>query len=383
MQKIEIDALVSERTRESRTLDYKESLEDLRTEKAKVDLLCDVASFANTIGGSILVGVTEERDSKNEQTGVPEVALGLANFNHDFELKRIENILATGIEPRVGITPEIIDGFHDGPVLALHIRPSWVGPHMVRNGRFYGRDNTGRKLMDYHMIRNSFISFLSLNEAVRSFQRERVGAIFEGKAPVHINAKSLLVIHALPISAFVPAATRNIPLDDLQGQAYRFGFGTYIPRGRPNLDGLLLVQPFNSGGCYQYVQAFRHGVFEKVHADIAGVDRGVAVVSGKYVAEIIETTVRGFLEAQRELGLDAPVVLMVTIKGVLGHRIAEGGGGHLLRLRDQACFDRDELAFPEFLCDDLQGPYDSLINDLLNIFWQAGGLSEGAPQAQA
>jgi hypothetical protein len=374
MEKRDIDALVSGRVPEGPTIDYKESLGDLDSEKSKSEFLRDVSSFANTAGGIIYFGIKEERDDKNQPTGFPAKALGLAGFNHDGDVTRILNIVATGIEPRIGISPEVIQGdFPNGPILALHVHQSWAGPHMTRDGRFFVRDDRAKRPMDYHMIRSSFISFLSLNEAVRSFQRSQATAILAGNAPVTLGSQGTLVIHAMPISAFVPATVKSIPLVELRQQSNRFGFVGGVV-GQPNLDGLLIYQR----GAPDYVQMFRNGIMERAVGEITGTWEGEPVVYGPRIIETVTETVRGFLVAQRELGLEAPVVVTMVAQGVHGHKLVhERQVAHPKLMRGWQRFDRDELWLPDRICDDLDGSLDSLVNELLVIFWQAAGFDEG------
>jgi hypothetical protein len=52
---------------------------------------------------------------------------------------------------------------------------------------------------------------------------------------------------------------------------------------------------------------------------------------------------------------------------VSGLRFYEGG------------FDRDEVVLPEMVWEDRESPADALIEELVDIFWQAGGSDEKAP----
>lgn len=373
MEKSDIDALVTDRIREVRTIDYKEIIGNLGEERVKVELLRDVASFANTMGGVIYFGVKERRADNGRHTGEPESACGLEGFNGDEDIRRIENILATGIEPRVWIETEEVKGFEKGPVLALRVRQSWAGPHMVRDGRFYARDNTGKKPMDYHMIRNSFISFLALNEEIRSFQRDRVKAILEDRTPLRLDSDARLVIHALPVSAFNPVTRRLIPINELENRAGMVSFGS-TRRGRANLDGWV-VPHTSKGGTKEYVQMFRNGILERVHTGFTWDECGEQYVIGRDIIEMLVKGVRGLLDTQRSLGIQPPIIVMVAVKGVAGRKLTHSTQGFVFT----GTFDRDEFVLPEMICEDFDAPNDNLIQELVNIFWQAGGSNEEAP----
>ena len=378
MEKRDIDAMVAAKTPESRTLDYKGCLDDLGSDAGKLELLFDISAFANTAGGRLIYGVSEARDEEGNKTGEPGEALGLESFDREGELTRIENILAAGIEPRVRITPELIDGFPKGPVLVLWIHQGLVGPHMVKyKGKiyFYSRDNTGKKPMDYHMIRDSFISFLSLNESVRSFQQERLAAIYGGNAPHTLGDEALIVAHAFPLSAFVPAAKMNIPVSKMKEQVNTVTISTTATYGpRVNLDGIVIPHK-SQGGTDEYVQIFRTGIVERVHTGFlwqSGQQPPVVVADD--IERIIRNGIAGMLAAQRALKVDSPIVVMVAAKGIGGFSLSFGASqGFSLR---PSAFDRDEFVLPEVVCEDWSASVDDLADQVLTYFLQAGGIEE-------
>lgn len=143
LTKADIDDMVANEVREGRSLDYKRDLPG-RKEGEKKEFLQDIASFANAVGGYILYGMGERVDAP----GVPASPRGLAGINADEEIRRLDQLVLSGIDPRVpGVRMRAIDGFADGPVLAVHIPRSWAAPHMValnRDSRFYSRTNAGK-----------------------------------------------------------------------------------------------------------------------------------------------------------------------------------------------------------------------------------------------
>ncbi|MER9353737.1 ATP-binding protein [Mesorhizobium sp. M0514] len=90
----EIEALVTFRRSESRTLDFKEAL-PAGDHKGVRDFLADVTAFANTDGGDIIIGV---RDDKN---GVAAEVVGIGRIGLDQELRRIDDQLRTLVDHRV------------------------------------------------------------------------------------------------------------------------------------------------------------------------------------------------------------------------------------------------------------------------------------------
>jgi len=124
--KADIDALVTNAVAEGRTIDYKRTLPG-GTDDEKREFLANVSSFANAAGGDILYGVEEDK-------GIPTAANGLPGIDPDAEILRLDNIIRSGIEPRVpAVQIKAVDGFSAGPVMVLRAPKSWSSPHMSRS----------------------------------------------------------------------------------------------------------------------------------------------------------------------------------------------------------------------------------------------------------
>src|SRR4051794_2858709 len=84
------------------------------------EFLKDVTSFANTAGGHLVIGV-------DESEGIPTAPLcALTAINVDEELQRFENLLNSGIEPRVfGIQMKAVQIAAGGVVIVIRVPKSW------------------------------------------------------------------------------------------------------------------------------------------------------------------------------------------------------------------------------------------------------------------
>src|SRR5690349_6232565 len=68
IEKRDIEALVADRVRESKSIEYKQELPG-NADKQKREFLADVSSFSNAGGGDILFGIKGARDSDGKATG--------------------------------------------------------------------------------------------------------------------------------------------------------------------------------------------------------------------------------------------------------------------------------------------------------------------------
>jgi len=119
-----LQALIDNEVIEHKTIEYKRALPG-DSAKEKKEFLADVSSFANASGGDLVYGITEDR-----QTGKPKALDGLDTENIGQEILRLDNIIRTGIQPRlpsVTISPPIP---LENSKLALIVRipKSWTSP---------------------------------------------------------------------------------------------------------------------------------------------------------------------------------------------------------------------------------------------------------------
>ena len=120
----DLQSLPADGSPESKTLEYKLKL-PLSTDKDKKEFLADASSFANAGGGDLIYGI-------GAIDGRPIDIPGLADFNEDKDVLRLESSIRDGIEPRVqGVQFRTIEGFSNGPVLIIRLPRSWAAPHMV------------------------------------------------------------------------------------------------------------------------------------------------------------------------------------------------------------------------------------------------------------
>jgi|SRR5215213_1953265 len=159
----DIRDLVTNNVLERRTLEYKALLPD-NSDSSKKEFLADVSSFANTIGGDLVFGITE-------QGSVLSNDLGIAVTDIDAEIARLNSIIRDGISPR--IQPDIISipADLDKRVVIIRVRGSLEGPHRVvykAHDRFYARNSNGKYPMDVLELRAAFAQSSNLIERIRS-----------------------------------------------------------------------------------------------------------------------------------------------------------------------------------------------------------------------
>jgi hypothetical protein len=154
----DLQFLIENQVREGYQIEYKQAvLRDGKEKQDKIDFLASVTSFANTIGGDLLIGV-------EALSGLPVGITGWQGADLDKEKLRIENLLRDLVEPRMGFTIREIPCSNGNFVMMIRVPWSWAQPHMLKIdqlNRFYYRHSAGKDIMNVTQLRavRSVVSF--------------------------------------------------------------------------------------------------------------------------------------------------------------------------------------------------------------------------------
>jgi len=365
--KADIDALLATGVPEGRTIEYKLTLPG-STDQDKKEFLADISSFANAAGGDLLYGVAAQK-------GVPTATPGLEITDADAEIQRLDSMIQAGIDPRIpGVRIKGINGFPQGPVLLIRIPQSWTSPHMVTfkgTSRFHTRNSAGKYQMDVTEIRAAFLMAEAIPERIRRFRDGRLSKIIAGETPLPMDSGAKMVLHLLPVSSFskpttvdVLAVSRNCVLLPPMGAS---GFDG----GRMNLDGCVTFWHPSDNPCYTYAQLFRSGAIEAVDGfTLTGTEQGIPAVA--YEQELIRAT-GSYLKLLPQLGIEPPIIVMLSMIGVKGFKMATGPR-FVFRSRVPV-IDRDILPLPEIVLEDLSGDPAAILRPIFDSVWQSAGLN--------
>ncbi|MCH8282307.1 MAG: ATP-binding protein [Chloroflexi bacterium] len=187
-----IRRLVDTREPEGVRLDYKEQ-QKVETQQDRRELAKDITSFANELGGTLVYGVPEERDSP-QAAPTPRRPYGIDAVPGIVET--IENIFVsviTPLLPEYRIRPVELSEYQGNMCYVIWTPESWAGPHMVfgyndlrfyRRGQFRSIPMAERDVEDRYrrrlMMRSAAEEFLVSAEAshlLRSYRRTQAKTI--------------------------------------------------------------------------------------------------------------------------------------------------------------------------------------------------------------
>jgi hypothetical protein len=384
--KSDIDSLIENEVNERRTIEYKQILPGNR-DSDKKEFLADVSSFANTVGGELYFGIVDKRDGNGTQTGIPDSAPGLNGINPNAEVLRLENMIRDGIKPRIaGLQMRAIDGFGAGPVLILRIAKSFAAPHMVTfqdHSRFYARNNAGKYVLDVGEIRRAFAISESLPEKVRNIRLDRVARIMADETPLILppaQENVRFVLHLIPVISL--DSTFSIDLSALEYKTDKIkpmNSGGW--NHRYNSDGFVTHSVNSTDQCWSYVQVLRNGILESVEGGcvqrVGFSQRPLVRLAA--VEQFLIQNVEGLFRLYPMLGVEPPVVVLLTVLGGKGLGIATGG----FSLRNGHPIDRDELLLPDVLVENFNGPVATEMRPVFDALWQAGGCAKSLSYDQS
>lgn len=366
----DLTAFVSGGVREARDLEFKQIIPG-NSDADKKEFLADVTSFANAGGGDIIYGMREE-------DGVAAEALGLTDFNEDTERLRLESIIRDGVAPRVpGINMWAVTGFSRGPILIMRIPRSWTGPHMVTfkgSSRFFSRSSNGKFQMDVTELRSAFEGTAELPTRIARWRDERLGRVVANEGPIRLNGNACLVMHLVPLESF--GAEWRFHATDMKGLQVPFQpLGTNGWDHRLNIDGLVTFSRDRNDTelALNYTQLFRSGRVEAVTANVLTErDNAKWIASIWYEQEIIGTT-SSYLKALKGLGVQPPIVFLLSITGCRGAYMYcdawRSGYG-------SAPLDRDVVLFPEVIIESVDDDLPTNLRPVFDAVWNACGLPQ-------
>ncbi len=315
-----LQALIDNEVSERKTIEYKQVLPG-NSDKEKEEFLADVSSLANASGGDLIYGIVEDR-----QTGTPKSLDGLDIENPNQVILRLDNMIRTGIQPRlpsVTISPPIpLD--NSKVVLVIRVSKSWISPHRVTfkgHDKFYSRSSNGKYPLDVGELRVAFNLSETVTERIRNFRIDRISKIFANETPVPFYETAKIVLHLIPIISFNPAQSYDIgkiasrpaimPPIHCSGWNHRY-----------NLDGFLTYGRDQDKKVYSYVQLFRNGIIEAIDGSMLEPNEcGFTIPSRVYEQELINSF-KSYLNILSALTAEPPMYIFLTLLSVKGYSMA-------------------------------------------------------------
>jgi hypothetical protein len=357
-----LQVLIDNSVFEAKTIEYKRELPPKLDKEKKIEFLADVSSFANAGGGDLIYGITAEN-------GIPKSLDGLIIDDIDGEILRLENMIRTGIEPRIpAVRTQPVPLKNSNVAVVIRIPKSWISPHRVKhNDKFYSRSSNGKYPLDVSELRITFNLSETITERIRNFRLDRIAKIFANETPVPFYNGAKILLHLVPVTSFNPA--QNYDITKVASQPiimppiHAFGWD-----GRYNLDGFLNYSKDQVGKSHSYVQFFRNGIIEAVEGALLNTNSGKLYIG--YEQELINS-LGGYLSRLKTLNVELPIFVFLTLLGVKGYSMGVNKWDY--DIEEVQTIDRDILLLPEVIVENYDGKAEKVLKPCFDSIWNACG----------
>jgi Putative DNA-binding domain len=360
----DLQLVVSKAVPAGKTIEYKRELPQTSPEEQEV--LADVSSLANTLGGDLVFGV-------DHVEGTPSAVVGLTSTDADREIRRLNELLNSGLEPKIryDIQPVML---HDAKlVLIVRAERSWLGPHRVifkSHDKFYGRTTKGKHSLDVSELRTAFGFSQTIVSRIRSFRTDRITALARNETPVPFTQGAKLVLHCVPFESF--GGPRDLDFAHLESQAYRVSVMNGAAQNhRSTFEGFVTFTGRTTAD--SYTQVFRSGIIEAVDGTaLNDVGQGKSQMPAlSYEQRVLEYLAKCF-QILRELGIMPPIAVALTLVNVQGLHMSFGrhdfGTFHPI--------NRNHVIPPEVVVNNFDEAPSRILRPLFGLVWNAYGYPE-------
>ncbi|WP_415535920.1 helix-turn-helix domain-containing protein [Dehalobacter sp. 4CP] len=349
--------LVDTRTIEDSQLEYKQEVGHL------VSLAEEICAFANTTGGDLFVGITEE---KGEAIGL----VGINTPDIDREILRYSNAIIGNTDPALTqLKVRAIRLDNGNHVIHFRINRSFSRPHMITaNNKFpirVGNQKMSAGITEIRRLFSEINDFQNLYERFRSRRIEKALNVYNLPTPA-------VLIHYVPLSAF--EFNNQYPVIDniskLQVPVLSFtGSNPVI-----NVDGVFNRAREREAG---FTQIFRNGIIELGSSIVFRrntQEQSIEMLLEHFVRELtinLERQLRNY----STLGMRNPFYLIVNMIGCRGVEAHLNPERYFLIDKNQ--LDDDFIQLPELWLDPSTGvDLTAVLSPLLRTLWNAFGLDQ-------
>ena len=372
----DIKSLIENEIPESKTLEYKRELNISKGDKRK-EFLADVSAFANAIGGDLIFGIEEDKD-----TNLPIQLCGIECSSVDELILRLESMIRDSISPRISkVDVKAIENNDGVYVIIIRIGRSYLAPHRVTyNGhdKFYSRDSKGKYPMDVNDLRTSFNTSQNISDKIETFKSKRIDAIIQNKYDNFEKDSTIFILHMMPSSAFEFNALNSIiEIEEAISKSGSGVFDNYI-QPKYNVDGAIqYINPdySNRANCNSYAQYYKNGIIEAVTKKFFNPSfisncypsQNIKII---YIKNMVENTLKSvklYLKYMQALDIVTPIILAVSITNTYGYEILSGS-------RDSSSkIDRDMLFIENVMIDSYDQKPEDILKPIFNSIWNACG----------
>ena len=231
-------------------------------DKQKDKFMKEIAAYANTNGGTIIIGMQEDEN----RLPIRLSGVGLSIKEFDNWLSSFRQLVLSRIRPHLhGLECIPVELNESNIAIVIYVPKSYARPHSFWDGNkdeFFMRYANGITYMDIDDLRKEFLYGSSIQDKIRQFRRDRVSMIASNECMGNMGNKAKIVFHIIPEWSF--ELSNRVDLLKLQNNTgFRLIYGSSWG-WRYNADGYCIYRDDETKMIEGYTQVFHNGIIEAV-----------------------------------------------------------------------------------------------------------------------
>ena len=362
--KEQLQDLIDNKVFENKELEYKDySFTDGKMpDKQKDKFMKEVAAFANTNGGTIIIGMQED----DNRLPIMLSGAGLSIKEFDNWLSSFRQLVLSRIRPHLhGVECIPVELSEANIAIVIRVPKSYARPHSFWDGNkdeFFMRYANGITYMDIDDLRKEFLYSNSIQDKIRQFRRDRISMIASSECIGNLGNKAKIVFHIIPEWSF--ELGNKIDLSELENNTSFHPISGSGWSYRYNADGYCIYRDDNrTKTIKEYTQVFHNGIIEAVEIRLMSEDGEKKVYEWSQMQSACIRALIEYGDILERLLVPKPWHIMATIINAKDYVANYGWGELSLPIERDLVYSLDGVCMEDIQMKEALKPvFDSLSN---------------------